>query len=75
MNRDETIKFIIDSTMGTAEVLKYLGISKSRLSELKSLGKLEPIMMGYYLKEDVEKRKEEQVILRDKYYKPAKKED
>lgn len=75
MTRDEKIKFIKDNTMGTAEVLKYLGISKSRLSELKSLGKLEPIMLGYYLREDVEKRLEEQTVLRDKFYRPVKKDD
>lgn len=73
MTRDEIIKFIKDNTMASVDVLKYLDISKSRLSELKATGKLEPILTGYYLKDDVENRKKEQTELRDKYYRPTKK--
>lgn len=73
MNREETIKFIQEKTMESAEVVKYLDLSKARLSAMKAAGKLEPILTGYYLREDVEERKKEQAELRDKFYRPAKK--
>lgn len=58
--------------MESSEVVEYLGISKQRLSDMNRTGKLVAIKKGIYLKVDVEKRKEEQDELRDKYYKRKK---
>ncbi|NMM64465.1 DNA-binding protein [Clostridium sp. P21] len=69
MDREEIIKIIKDNTMESSEVIKYLGISKQRLSGLNSSGKLVAVKKGIYLRQDVELRKEEQGGLREKYYK------
>ncbi len=68
MTREELIKLIQESTMDSNEVTEYLGISKQRLSDLNRTKKLTAIKKGIYLREDVEKRKEEQGELRKKYY-------
>lgn len=68
MNREELIKLIQDNTMDSKEVIEYLGISKQRLSDLKRTNKLYEVKKGIYLRADVEKRKEEQGELREKYY-------
>ncbi|NFF59817.1 DNA-binding protein [Clostridium botulinum] len=69
MDRSELIKLIQDNTMESKEVLEYLGISKQRLSNMNTTGKLVAVKKGVYLKQDVLARKEEQGELRDKYYK------
>ncbi|WP_238884558.1 helix-turn-helix domain-containing protein [Clostridium sp. YIM B02551] len=69
MDREELIKLISEHTMESSEVIEYLGISKQRLSDMNRQGKLIAVKKGIYLKEDVEKRKEEQGELREKYYK------
>lgn len=69
MEREALIKLIQDSTMESAEVIEYLGISKQRLSDMNRTGKLIAVKKGIYLKTDVEARKEEQRELREKYYK------
>lgn len=69
MNREELIKLIQDKTMESSEVLEYLGISKQRLSNMNTQGKLVAVKKGIYLKQDVQARKEEQGELRKKYYK------
>lgn len=68
MDRDELFKFIDENIMDTEQVKEYLGISRQRLYDLIDKGILVPIRKGIYLKADVEKRKEEQPGLREKYY-------
>lgn len=68
MDREELIKIIQDNTMDSSEVVEYLGISKQRLSDMNRQGKLVAIKKGIYLKQDVDKRKQEQENLREKYY-------
>lgn len=58
--------------MDSTEASEYLGVSKRRPSDLNRTKKLIAIKKGIYLREDVEKRKEEQGDLRDKYYRPSK---
>jgi predicted transcriptional regulator of viral defense system len=53
----------------SSEVLKILGISRTRLCQLNNDEKLVPIKKGIYLLSDVLKRKEQQSELRKKYYK------
>lgn len=67
MDREEIIKLIQENTMTASEVIEYLGISKQRLSNMNMQGKLIAIKKGLYLKSDVEKRKQEQGKLREKY--------
>ncbi|PRR70941.1 hypothetical protein [Clostridium thermopalmarium] len=69
MEREELIKLIQENTMDSSEVVEYLGISKQRLSDMNRTGKLVAVKKGIYLKVDVEKRKQEQGTLREKYYK------
>lgn len=69
IERDELIKLIQEKTMESSEVIEYLGISKQRLSDMNRTGKLIAVKKGIYLREDVEKRKQEQSELREKYYK------
>ncbi|MCR2044637.1 helix-turn-helix domain-containing protein [Anaerosalibacter massiliensis] len=71
MNRDELFKFIDENIMDTEEVTKYLGISRQRLYDLIKKDILVPIRKGIYLREDAEKRKEEQGELREKYYRKS----
>ncbi|MGJ0848659.1 helix-turn-helix domain-containing protein [Tissierella praeacuta] len=68
MNREELFKFISDNIMDTEEVTEYLDISRQRLYDLIKKDILVPIRKGIYLRADVEKRKEEQGALREKYY-------
>lgn len=69
MEREDLIKLIQDTTMDSAEVAEFLGISRQRLSDMNRTGKLVAIKKGIYLKQDVLARKEEQGELRLKYYK------
>lgn len=69
MDRDELFEFVSDNIMDTEEVTKYLDISRQRLYDLIKKDILVPIRKGIYLRADVEKRKEEQGELREKYYK------
>lgn len=69
MNRDELFKFIDENIMDTNEVKEYLGVSRQRIYDLIDKEILVPIRKGIYLRADVEKRKEEQGELREKYYK------
>lgn len=68
MDREQLIKLIQNNTMDSSEVIKYLGISKQRLSNLNSEGKLVSIKKGIYLKQDIQARKLEQEELRKKFY-------
>ncbi|MCD3223821.1 helix-turn-helix domain-containing protein [Clostridium botulinum] len=69
MEREDLIKLIQDTTMDSAEVAEFLGISRQRLSDMNRTGKLVAVKKGIYLKQDVIARKEEQEDLRLKYYK------
>lgn len=54
------------------EVLELLGISRARLSQLVKAGKLKPLKSNLFLTNDILERKEQQIHLRHKYYKPIK---
>ncbi len=69
MDRNELFEFVSSNIMDTEEVTKYLDISRQRLYDLIKKDILVPIRKGIYLRADVEKRKEEQGELREKYYK------
>lgn len=73
MDRDELFQFISENIMDTNEVMDYLGISRQRLYDLIKKDILVPIRKGIYLKKDVQKRKEKQGELREKYYRPSSK--
>jgi len=68
MTRDELFQFISYNIMDTEEVTEYLDISRQRLYDLIKKDILIPVRKGIYLRADVEKRKEEQGELREKYY-------
>ncbi|KRU40023.1 helix-turn-helix domain-containing protein [Clostridium sporogenes] len=70
MDREELIKIIQENTMDSSEVAKYLGISKSRVSNLNRDKKLVAVKKGIYLKMDVEERKKNQEDLRKKFLRP-----
>ncbi|NMB44648.1 MAG: helix-turn-helix domain-containing protein [Clostridiales bacterium] len=72
MDRDELFNFVSDNIMDTQEVMECLDISRQRLYDLIKKDILVPLRKGIYLRSDVEKRKEEQGDLRDKYYRPSK---
>lgn len=72
MKKEDIIKIILDNTMDTSEVLEMLDINRQRLSQLATSGLLVPLKRGLYLRQDVEKRKAEQEVLRKQYYRPTK---
>ena len=65
----ETIK---NAVVTSSEVIQILGISRARLSQLVRTDKLIPIKKSMFLLQEVNKRKELQVELRNKYYKTKK---
>jgi len=66
INRD----CILETVLTSSEVIKVLGISRTRLSQLVKKGKLVPLKKNLYLLDDVTKRKIEQNELRRIYYRP-----
>lgn len=69
MERNELIKMIKEKTMDTHEVIDYLGISKQRLSDMKTSGKVYEVKKGLFLREDIEVIKINQKGLREKFNK------
>ncbi len=65
----EEIKNIV---VTSREVTELLGISRARLSQLVKTRKLIPIKKNLFLTSDILLRKEQQIILREKYYKISK---
>lgn len=64
--KDQVKKSILTSR----EVLDFLGIKRSRLSQLVKAGKLTPIKKSVFLLDDILERKAIQEDLRKKYYRP-----
>lgn len=70
-NREELVKLIRETTVESTEAAEILGLSKQRLTNLK--GKLDTVKKGIYLRQDIEARKSEQDLLRQKFYRPKNK--
>lgn len=60
----------MQSVLTSSEVIKVLGISRARLSQLVKKDKLTPLKKNLFLLDDVLKRKIEQDKLRRLYYRP-----
>ncbi|EJR31136.1 MULTISPECIES: helix-turn-helix domain-containing protein [Bacillus cereus group] len=64
-------KWINDNVMTTPEAIELLGISRARMSHMIKNGKIVPIKklgcVSLFLREDLEKKKEELILLRAKY--------
>ncbi|MBG9717695.1 helix-turn-helix domain-containing protein [Bacillus cereus] len=64
-------KWVFDNVMTTPEAIEILGISRARLSHLIRNGKIVPIKKlgctSLFLREDLEKKLEELIVLRKKY--------
>ena len=67
VEREEIKDIIITSS----EATKILGITRARLSQLNKAGKLIPIKKNLYYLKDIQERKNIQVGLRLKYYRPT----
>lgn len=70
MEKKKAIILLEQYFLTTEEAAVFLGISKQALSSLVKRGKLERVEKGkinLFFKADIEKRKEEQLILRRKY--------
>lgn len=69
--RSEVEEFIVNEVLNSAEAREYLGISRARLSTMISDGKLVPIKKlpkdSWFLRSDLERKKEELEELRKKY--------
>lgn len=77
MDRNSFMEIIDDIlirelVLTSKEVTEILDIKRSRLSQLARSGKLIPIKKNVYSLSDVLKRKEQQEVLRKKYYRPSK---
>ncbi|USL02186.1 helix-turn-helix domain-containing protein [Bacillus anthracis] len=64
-------QWVHDNVMTTPEAIEILGVSRSRLSHLIRNGKITPIKKlgctSLFLREDLEKKLEELIVLRKKY--------
>lgn len=64
-------QWVRDNVLTTPEAIELLGISRSRLSHLIRNGKIVPLKKlgctSLFLREDLEKKLEELIILRKKY--------
>ncbi|PEA67716.1 helix-turn-helix domain-containing protein [Bacillus toyonensis] len=64
-------QWIFDNVLTTPEAIEYLGVSRSRMSHMIKNGKIVPIKklgcISLFLKSDLEKKKEELIVLRAKY--------
>ncbi|WP_242305742.1 helix-turn-helix domain-containing protein [Bacillus cereus group sp. BfR-BA-01451] len=64
-------QWVHDNVMTTPEAIEILGVSRSRLSHLIRNGKITPIKKlgctSLFLREDLEKKLEELILLRKKY--------
>lgn len=64
-------KWINDNVMTTPEAIELLGISRARMSHMIKNGKIVPTKklgcVSLFLREDLEKKKEELILLRAKY--------
>ncbi|MEH7753635.1 helix-turn-helix domain-containing protein [Bacillus toyonensis] len=64
-------QWVYDNVLTTPEAIELLGISRARLSHMIRNGKIVPLKKlgctSLFLKEDLEKKLEELIILRKKY--------
>lgn len=64
-------KWAYENILTTPEAIEYLGISRSRLSNMIKNGKIVPLKKqgctSLFLREDLEKKLEELIILRAKF--------
>ncbi|PEF42402.1 helix-turn-helix domain-containing protein [Bacillus wiedmannii] len=64
-------QWVFENVYTTPEAIELLGISRSRLSHLIRNGKITPIKKlgctSLFLREDLEKKLEELILLRKKY--------
>ncbi|AAT57260.1 MULTISPECIES: helix-turn-helix transcriptional regulator [Bacillus] len=64
-------QWVYDNVYTTPEALSYLGVSRSRMSRMIKDGKITPIKKlgctSLFLREDLEKKLEELIVLRAKY--------
>lgn len=70
-NRKEVERFIIDNVLTTSEAIKILGITRSRMSQLISDGKITPVKKlrgdSLFLRHDIEEKRKELEERRKKY--------
>jgi hypothetical protein len=70
-NRKEVERFIIEEVLTTSEAMKLLEITRSRMSQLISDGKLTPVKKlrgdSLFLRKDIEEKKKELEERRKKY--------
>ncbi|MGG3803186.1 helix-turn-helix domain-containing protein [Metabacillus fastidiosus] len=70
-SREEVEDFINNEVLTTTEAMEILDVSRSRMSELISSGKLTPIKklskVSLFLRADIEEKKKELEELRKKY--------
>lgn len=71
MQPTNTHQWVHDNVMTTPEAIEILGVSRSRMSNMIKNGKIAPIKklgcVSLFLKSDLEKKKEELIVLRKKY--------
>ncbi|PGQ40305.1 DNA-binding protein [Bacillus thuringiensis] len=64
-------KWAFDNVMTTPEAIEYLGISRARMSNMIKKGKITPLKKqgctSLFLREDLENKLEELIILRAKF--------
>ena len=70
-NKEDFVKLVQSEVLTTSEVLEILGISRQTLSSLVKREKIVPIKEltrdKLFLREDIERRKEESKELQSKY--------
>ncbi|HHY72712.1 MAG TPA: DNA-binding protein [Bacillus bacterium] len=70
-DREQLKKFIESNVLNSSETTEFLGISRARLSHMIRDGKLVPLKKlakdSLFLLEDLEEKKKELEILREKY--------
>lgn len=71
MQSIEKRQWVYENVLTTPEAIELLGISRSRLSHLIKKGKIVPLKKqgctSLFLREDLEKKLEELIILRAKF--------
>ena len=70
-SNEELIKYLRENVLSTSEAYEYLGITRQGLNKLVKRGKIIPFKKTnremLFLKSDLEKRREEAKLLREKY--------
>ncbi|AJH84191.1 MULTISPECIES: helix-turn-helix domain-containing protein [Bacteria] len=70
-SKEEVKDFIKSEVLVTSEAMEILDVSRSRMSVLIKTGKLEPVKklgnVSLFLRADIEEKKKELEVLREKY--------